>query len=489
MIRTLLCTVLLIVCGAQTIAQQPQQRGYIVDGWQHVFNCGCQVCTQVRSQEAARTRLVQSTTTKVEVKTEVAAPKDPPPAPKDPASKQVKADTDEAPKNLFKNNVTKADIVKSIKDNHNLDAKTKAQILASLQDENEPIPPVVPVIFKLDEPKRPDLNIDLTLKKSDPVSPVEKTIPKVSSNFNLLDALSKNDSKPGVKADTDDAQPQSPFLPINPAPKDHQTETAVPKADRKESFLLIPIGQEAATDNTYEVPNTDIGVTVGSKVDYSTSWDINKAVPTGKLLQFWVKPIAKRPDKLKSVAYNWLILPRDDYLLWPDTTRVVLSSGVKNSSCVAILTASYVYLDGEHIVQKTAQAIAMIQVGDGGAVTPTDPGLTGVAKQSYEWTSAVIRASDYTDAKVKADAKKLATVFLDIAERIKKGELADANAIIAATKTANDAAIENRNEWLPWFTRMSDLLRRGYGDNSIRTPAQFEATWREIARGLNTAGS
>jgi hypothetical protein len=132
----------------------------------------------------------------------------------------------------------------------------------------------------------------------------------------------------------------------------------------------------------------------------------------------------------------------------------------------------------------------MVQVGEsGGAMAPTDPGLSGVAKQSCEWTGTVIRAGDYNDAKVKADAKKLAAVFLDVAERVKKGELTDANAIIAATKAANDMAIENRNERLPWFTRMSDLLRRGYADNSIRTPAQFEATWREIARGLEAAGN
>jgi hypothetical protein len=34
---------------------------------------------------------------------------------------------------------------------------------------------------------------------------------------------------------------------------------------------------------------------------------------------------------------------------------------------------------------------------------------------------------------------------------------------------------------------MSDLLRRGYGNGSIKTTAQFEAVWREIARGLTAA--
>lgn len=428
-------------------------------------------------------------------------PKESPPAPKEPIQErtptetkpEVKADTDNAKKPL-KVDATKTDIIKSIQDNSNIDAKTKAQILSELQSEEQT---TIPIVSKALEPKRADadITIDLTPRKNDPT----KTTTTVPSNFDMLDIFNKK--IPGVKADTDNTPQTNPFLPIDPkngqlpqppangkVPPPAPKNNTIPQANRKESFLLMPIGQND-TDPTYEMPNTDIGVTVGNKVDYSTTWDVGKAVPNGKLLQFWVKPIAKRPEKLRSVAYNWMVLPREDYLTWPDTTRVVLSSGTKTQTYVVILTASYVFLDGENVIQKTAQAITMVQVGEGNSGIPTSPNLTGLAKSSYEWTSTVIRAGAYDDTKVKADAKKLADAFLKTADRIKTGELADANAIIAATKAENDASIENRNEWLPWFTRMSEALRQGYSDQTIKTPEQFQAAWREIARGLQAAGN
>ncbi len=501
MIRTLLSTVLLIACGAPAIAQYPQQGGYTINGWNHAPNCACSTCQQLRAQEAARRQPAAQPAPvpqpKVEKKVETPppAPKDPEgvPAPKDETSKPlVKADTDTA--KLPKSTATKTDIIKSIQDNPNLDATTKAQILAGLKDDTAS-PAIVPVVSAALQPKRTDADIpiDLTPRASTPktvTTPKSGTAPK----FDLLGTFDKK--TPAVKADTDDAPP-NPFAPIvpapkpkdpAPAPKDPPKTSAVPQANRKESFLLMPIGQND-TDSTYEIPTTEIGVTVGSRVDYSTSWDVAKAVPNGKLLQFWVKPITKRPEKLKSVAYNWMVLPREDYLTWPDTTRVVLSSGTKSGNYVVILTASYVFLEGENVVQRTAQAITMVQVGEVVANLPPDPGLTGTAKAAFDWTSTVLRTNEYTDAKVKADSKKLSEVFLRVADRVKKGELTDVNAIITATKAENDTAIENRNEWLPWFTRMSDTLRRGYADNSIKTVEQYEATWREIARGLAAAGN
>lgn len=508
MIRTLYATVLLAVCGAPALAQpgwgQPAPNGYIINGWHHAAGCPCSTCQQLRAQarpvQPAPVQPVPppKAEKKVEKTTPPPAPKDPEtpvPAPQDPATKPaVKADTDTAPAPLPKSNATKADIIKSIEENPNLDPATKAQILAGLKGEAAS-PSVVPVVSSAPQPKRSDADIpiDLTPKASTP----KVAQPKAPAKFDLLGAFDKK--TPAVKADTDDAPPANPFVPITPAPKPKDPapkdpppapkNTGVPQANRKESFLLMPIGQAADIDTTYEIPSTEIGVTVGSRVDYSTTWDVAKAVPNGKLLQFWVKPITKRPEKLKSVAYNWMVLPREDCLTWPDTTRVVLSSGTKSGNYVVILTASYVFLDGENVVQRTAQAITMVQVGEAVANLPPDPGLTGTAKAAFDWTSTVLRTNEYTDAKVKADAKKLSEVFLKVADRVKSGELTDVNAIIAATKAENDAAIENRNEWLPWFTRMSDALRRGYADNSIKTPAQYEATWREIARGLAAAGN
>lgn len=470
MIRVVLCLSLLASVGLPVAAQQTG--GYIINGYAHPGNCACNICTQLRERSRPAQPAPQPVTQPApEPK---AAPKSPPPAPKEESAPAVKADSDRTPTTT----TTKADIIKSIQDNPNLDPAVKAQILAGLKNEAAPAAEEPPTELVTERPR--------------PAFPVPSPAPKSKAPaFNLLEALS---GKKSVKADTDQTPPPSPFLPIGPvapipAPKAKAAGAPMAQADRKESFLLMPLGQ-TEVDPNFELPTTEIGVTVGGKVDYLSSWDIAKAVPNGKLLQFWVKPLTKRPEKLRSVAYNWVVLPRTDYLLWPDTTRVVLSTGVQSQNYVVILTASYVFVDGEQVVQKTAQAITMVQVGEGTTnPMPAAPSLSPVARQAYDWTSLVLRAGDYDDAKVKIDARRLAANFVRIADQIKAGGLPDATAIIRATQAENDRVLTNRNEWLPWFTRMSDALRQGYANNSIRTTAQYEETWREIARGLEAAGN
>ncbi len=423
-----------------------------INGTHHRPSCDCELCERIRAYER---------------KPEPIKPKEPP-VPKDPESQNpprpvstpklaVKTDTDKAAP-------TKEDVIKSIESNSNISASVKQEILANInKTSTQPVAPKFDVVTPMGLTNAEIISV--------PKIQPTPTTPN-NSRFNLVEALGKN-SKPAVKTDTDETpKPANP--PRVPQPAAKQDAKAEPKA---------PLG-------LYEIPDTIIGVSVGSKVDLLQPWDISKPVPYGKLLQFWVKPPNVKPDKLKSTAYTWTVLPKDDVILWPDTTRIIFSSGTKHQTYVVMLTASYVFVDGENIVQKTAQAISMIQVGDGSSAgsPQTPPDLTGLAKQAFEWTSTVIRTDTYTEEMIKTDAKRLAAAFASIADKIDGDKLTDINAIIAATKIENDRILgENRNAWLPWFSRMTAILKTSYADNSISTPAQYSVAWRQIIKGLEAA--
>lgn len=434
--KRLLFSLCLCTLTGPLFAQLPTQPvGFVINGYYHAYTCNCPACYHLRT----KTQPVKPVT----------------PLPVVPT---VKSDSDIAQKPI-----TTTDIAKSIQNSQQLSAEVKAAALATLKGSTPPSTPP----------------ISLTTAPALPAS--------ATAAFDLLDALKQ---LPTVKADTDEAQPSNPFTPIDNKTQPVQATQPVPT---KESFILMPVGQVAATDTTYEIPATEIGVTVGSKIDFNNSWDLTKPVPLGRLLQFWVKPIGKKPEKLRGVAYTWMLLPKDDYITTADTTRLVLSSGTTNKSYVVILTASYVFMDGDNVVLRTAQAITMVQAG-GLTTTPTvppaaDPELSGLARQAYDWTSLVIHTQAYPEANIRIDALKLSDIFTKIADRIKKDEFQDTNSIIAATRDENHKAIEHQAEWLPWLTKMSDYLRAGFSDGSVRTPAQYEAAWRQIARGLKAVGS
>lgn len=322
---------------------------------------------------------------------------------------------------------------------------------------------------------------DITNKDSDTSKP----------DFDLLKVMR---SAPTVKSDTE----PTPLKPANPPKTDAPTElpkesikepTPSKNYELKKDFLLLPTGITEQTDDSGIVtPSTDIGVSVGSKIDFTTPWEQAKPVPYGKMIQFWVKPVSKRPEKLKSVAYNWTILPKDDVVLWPDTTRIIISSGNKQQNYVVMLTASYVFIDGEKIIQKIGQAITMVNVGEA-TVQPQLPptSLTGIAKLAYEWTSLVTKNNRYDDDTMKADARKLAKVFKTISAKIDNAELTSINDILDATKIENDKALgDKKTEWWSWFSQMSELLKNGFKENTIRTPQHYSEVWKEIAKGLES---
>jgi hypothetical protein len=487
---------------------QPTQvtSGYIIDGQYHYPNCGCEICKTLRAREVKQE--VKKEPPKEEQKPTpptppegTPAPKEdtPPPAPKDPEEKPTAPRTPavKSSDDTSRKTPTREEVVKSIQDNPHIPDAVKKEILDTLNNE-QPKDPIggtfvkPPVAKPFVGPPTPD--------QSTP-PPAPPALKANEGGFDLLEALKKRNSKPGVKSYTD----ETPFKPANPprgeSAPDPKTAPKEPAKDLpKRDFILMPAGL-AAADSPYEIPTTDIGISVGGKVDYTNSWDQTKPVPYGKTLQFWVKPVTRRPDKLKSVAYTWTVLPREDVVLWPDTTRILFSSGVKHQSYVVMLTASYVFVDGDKISQFANQAIAMVQVGEATTTTPgSDPSgvvppknppppptLTGLSRQAYEWVTMIQRSGDYTDEMVKADAAILANVFAKVSKKINGSELVDVNEIITTTKTENEKAIVHAVEWAPWFTKMKELLKTGWTENSIRTPDQYKVVWDKIAAGLDAA--
>lgn len=225
-------------------------------------------------------------------------------------------------------------------------------------------------------------------------------------------------------------------------------------------------------------------------------------IPLGELVQLWVKPPDIIPDNLYSTAYTWTLLPNKNFVTWPDKTRILFGSGIQSTTFVAVVTASHVFVeknaegDFNDIIQRTVTKMVTVKIGDGTVIIPPPggggggngngggvipPGITGLAKQSYDWTIAVNVASK------KADAAKLAASFTAVAAQIQNGSLRDVSAILNATKESNDRAITTREQWLPWFTRMSEHLQKSFSNGSIKTLQQFNTAWLEIAKGLQTA--
>lgn len=423
----------------------PSSGGYIINGYYHSPNCVCSTCIWVKANDkTAEPKAIKKEATPT------------PPAPEDPnKNPAVKTDSDTT------KGATKQDVLKTIEKSQTSEAIKKESIN----------------------------NLQKTPNSFNPSQLPEKTI--ATPKFNLIEALNYQNQIPAVKTFTDDT---SPFK-SNPK-ADQKIEPKTKKEDAKQNFITAPSLDEPG----YELPATDVGVSIGGTIDFNNPWDVTKQVPYGKLIQFWVKPVSKRPDKLKSVAYTWTVLPREEVLQWPDTTRIILSSGSKNQNFVVMLTASYVYLDGDKIVQKANQAITMIQVsgatiptgggGNGGVNTGTTIGappasIGAIAKQAYEWSALILRNDTYNDDSIKQDARKLAAAFIIVADRIKRAELTDINDILRSSQTENGKALKDTESlWQPWFTKLSELLKDGYNKNTIQTPAQYEDTWREIAKGL-----
>lgn len=260
--------------------------------------------------------------------------------------------------------------------------------------------------------------------------------------------------------------------------KASNTEPSVaitPKASKQESDFALT---DEPLNDEYPSPASNI---FGAEIEYNI----------GDLVELSVEP-ADKPNGLISVDYTWTVLPNVTSRVWPDKTKILFGTGSKNLTYVVILNTSYVFGERdpqgniENIVQKTSVTMANVKVG-GGTTETSSNDLSGLSRLAYEWTYEVTKTENYNKSQLMIDAGKLSESFRTISNEIKSGALTDVGSIIKRTKENNDSTIENRNEWLPWFTKMSEHLQTSYNNGTIKSLDDFSEAWLEISKGLEAA--
>lgn len=120
-----------------------------------------------------------------------------------------------------------------------------------------------------------------------------------------------------------------------------------------------------------------------------------------------------------------------------------------------------------------------------GPIPPSPAPLTGTALLAYQWASESVVAGPER----QADAVKLAGSFEGVAAQIAAGVLPDAQAIITATKAANQTALgPRRDAWTGWAAKLNDHLKAESAAGRLATPDAHRAAWLEIATGLRRVG-
>lgn len=236
-------------------------------------------------------------------------------------------------------------------------------------------------------------------------------------------------------------------------------------------------------------PNTESSAPVVKIIGAESPVKVGEIVQLSALLD-------NTPADLHSVAYSWTILPAKEVINWPDGTKIIFGTGTSPKTYTAILTASFVFVqkDGDkilNIIQKAnTQSVNITIEGSSGENKPNptypEDELSGLAKKAYDWIALIQRSDNYIEEDIRADAEILAKSFMEIAIKIDKSELSDATNILNMTKDRNNTVLTRRNEWQPWFTKMSEYLEQAYKNGEIRTPAQFSQAWKQIAIGLST---
>lgn len=211
------------------------------------------------------------------------------------------------------------------------------------------------------------------------------------------------------------------------------------------------------------------------------------------------------PKDMTAVSYSWTVLPTNKNIVtWPDGAKIIFGTGTKPQNVTVILTASMVFATKEadkitDISLKTATTIVTVRITDAGPDNNTDPVKpdpiipspvkpeSEVSKKTLSWVKLVKTSAKYKDANLRSDANAIADNFDKIASATAAGTLKGANAILKATKEANDSAVSNRDEWLPFFNELSDFLQSANKSGTLKTDDQYASTWREIAKGIRNA--
>lgn len=347
----------------------------------------------------------------------------------------------------------------------------------------EPTPPA-PVTATPAPPKPEDIekthketlfNVLGSVEKIEKATPVEGPFTLLGAPKRQIPVVAPVVVPPPVPAPTTEPAPApAPAPKPKPAPE-------VPDSVWKLTTRATP--SPLVADDKYPPPVPEI---VGAE----------SPIPYGEVVQLWVKPLTKKPDHLHSVTYAWSVLPQKNFVVWPDSTRILFGSGTKPQTYAVVLNASYVFVvPGEgsksEIVQRSINKVQTVQIGDGAAAGPDElppatPNLTGTAKQVYEWTSTVIVGADYSEETFRNDAALIAKNFGDIAAAIGKNDpkLTSVIEVLRATKKVNDEKINNRAAWTQWFANTSELIQQMNNTGILKTSKDCQSVWVEISEGL-----
>lgn len=195
----------------------------------------------------------------------------------------------------------------------------------------------------------------------------------------------------------------------------------------------------------------------------------------GDIILLSVKPIQK-PDYLESVSYSWVVLPDKQTIIWPDSTKIIFGTGDKPTTYTVILTASYVYLHGNKITQKSATTTVSINITENG--TSIEPKNTSIENIINNCVKQIMPYDQY-----QQDKEIISRNFATIATMIDNNTLSDIQDIMNETKKLN-GNISNKEIWSNMFDNLSQYLTINYNNGSITSMQQYSQIWTKVSQQL-----
>jgi len=220
--------------------------------------------------------------------------------------------------------------------------------------------------------------------------------------------------------------------------------------------------------------------------------------------------IENKPDNLQSVIYKWKILDgvnEKQFIAWPEGSKVIFSAGISSKTYVAILTASFLFVDRDEegnisdvkhalseIVTQKIKVKGLIQPTPPNPINPNPPwqpvppapAPTSLSDLSYNWI--ITSNMNLPPSEIKHSASILANCFETVAELIKNNLLTDPMPILDITGTDCRAALSRINVgnefWKPWGDKFQEHIYGLYNQNKLVTAQQYAVAWRQIADGL-----
>lgn len=180
-----------------------------------------------------------------------------------------------------------------------------------------------------------------------------------------------------------------------------------------------------------------------------------------------------------ATTYKWIVIPDTNYLVWPDGSKLVMSTG-KQSEYRIIMTVGQVFKEGEMVTQNLETITRVIKIN--GETTTIVPVPTDNSINS--WLNYIQISDKYTRLQAKNDAKKLSASFREIAVKIDAGQYNSINSILTATKDNNDSLMIEKEAWSPWFDQLASYLKQLTDSNKLETMQQYSTLWKSIANTL-----